>query len=990
MVLYETFREPPAEFRQAPFWFWNHALDTETLGWQIDEMKAKGLGGFCMHARHGLITPYLSDAWFECIRFCCEKARKLGMLAWAYDERDWPSGPAGGRVIADPANRLNYLCLVEEDVQAPGQVLHDEEVVCLYRKPADGPAERIRGATHIESADAPRLLKAVRFESPAILWFESYLDTLDAGACREFIRSTYDLHEQKLGDLKELGLAGFFTDEPALSTYPDDLARIPWTDSLPRAFQEAKGYDLLDRLPDLFTSGEDGAQVRYDYWDVAARLFEQAFFAAIESWCENRGIQLTGHVLGEEPFFFQFRCVANIFYHLKHLHMPGMDHLTCHIGKGKPAGLAPKLIASAALLAGRERTMTETFGESGWALTLRDMKWMSDWQIAHGINYLMPHAFYYSVAGRRKKDSPPSEFFQAPFWPHYRQFADYTARVTAAMTGGTHVAKIAVLFPMSSVWADFVPGTKGAGNSPGRPPESIREMDQAFVALCEILLAQHRDFVIVDEESFAGAQVRDNGFAVNGLEFEAVIVPQCTCMRDHVLASLKRVAETSVAIAASGGPLRILKTDGKTTAVGRASSRAVLLPILKTEGEATADRVDLADLPGVHVISDVTSEGLADALAAVTPDVVIEGAPDMHYLHRQKEGEDLYFFANTAKEAVNATVSLETPGYAEIWDAETGERHAAPGQNIENGRLAVPLEFAPMGSHLLVVDPAQGVADAPKAAFKLGKRIELDTLWHFTAENGNFLRLNQWAMRAEARHHVTELHYQTQYVLPERIANMRLILDGVPAKAYGVPEGARPMMAHETDAVVRVDGEIMGKERPWEIDPKFRVVDLGKAADPGTHTIEIVIKNNGWFPQPGLAEYAWLAGDFAIERDGDPPRLVPVRGITCGAWEEQGFPYFSGTASYFTDIELGEDIAGKRVFVEAGRVGDLLEVEVNGVTAGVRPWPPYRVEVTDHVHPGLNMFVFKVANSARNFFEGPDRDHPSGLLDEVCLEVEEA
>ena len=961
MGLREDFRDPPAEFRQAPFWFWNHRLDKETLGWQIEEMYEKGLGGFVMHARHGLITPYLSDEWFECIRFCCAKARELGMVAWAYDERDWPSGPAGGAVIADPANRLSYLHLVEEEVEGPRTLSFGDEVVCAY-----GPKGRIQGPTWEAPEGKCRILKAVRFECPAILWFESYLDTLNDRACREFIRSTYDFHEQKLGDLRKLGLAGFFTDEPALSTYPDDLGRIPWTPSLPRAFQDIKGYDLLERLPELFSTEESGAQIRYDYWDVAAMLFERSFFAAIEAWCDERGLKLIGHALGEEPLLFQFRCLGNIFYLLKHLHMPGLDHLTCHVGKGNAGGMSPKMVASAALLAGRERTMTETFGESGWGLSLREMKWMSDWQIAHGINYFIPHAFYYSVEGRRKKDSPPSEFFQAPFWPYYRRFADYTARLTAAMTGGEHVAKIAVLYPMSSVWADFVPGRKGPGCLPTEVPEAVQAMDKAFVALGESLLAIHRDFVVVDEESFANAQVGEDIFAINGLEFEAAVVPKCTSIREDALAALKRVGKACPVVAVEAGPARVLRTRGPRAAAP----------------------VDLGGIPGVRVIAGAGCDDLAAALADVPPDVAMDDAPDVYYLHRRKEGKDLYFFANTARDPVDMTVSLETAGHAETWDPETGESSPAPGQRVENGRLQIPLGLPAMGSRLVVVDPARTVTNAPLVPFKAGPRIKLCALWHFNPENGNFLRLNRWDMTAQTRGHVTELRYSTEYVLPEHIANMRLILDGVPAKAYNVHEAARPIVAHETDAVVRLDGQPLTEELPWEIDPKFRVLDIKDGSEPGTHQIEIAIKNNGWFPQPALAEYAWLAGDFAVDATGGQVRLVPVRGIKAGPWESQGFPYFSGTGAYYADLELDQDTLGKRVFLEAGKVGDLLEVEVNGAVVGVRPWPPYRLEVSDQICAGPNLFVLRVTNSARNFFEGPDKQHPSGLLDDACLEVQ--
>jgi hypothetical protein len=187
--------------------------------------------------------------------------------------------------------------------------------------------------------------------------------------------------------------------------------------------------------------------------------------------------------------------------------------------------------------------------------------------------------------------------------------------------------------------------------------------------------------------------------------------------------------------------------------------------------------------------------------------------------------------------------------------------------------------------------------------------------------------------------------------------------------------------------VVLFNGNPLTRERPWEIDPKFRVLDLGGLCEAGTHEIAISIKNNGWFPQPGLDEYAWLAGDFHLDNKAGLPCLVPLHGIGAGPWEEQGFPFFSGTGAYCAEVELPEEIGGKRVRLNAVRVGGLLEVEVNGRRMGVRAWPPYCVDVTAAVCAGRNVIVLKVTNSARNFFEGPDPSTCSGLLSDVWIEI---
>ena len=90
------FHSPSSNYRPAPFWSWNDALDDAELRWQVRELHAAGYGGFFMHPRVGLETEYLSDEWFDRIGACVDEARKLGMQAWLYDEDKWPSGFAGG------------------------------------------------------------------------------------------------------------------------------------------------------------------------------------------------------------------------------------------------------------------------------------------------------------------------------------------------------------------------------------------------------------------------------------------------------------------------------------------------------------------------------------------------------------------------------------------------------------------------------------------------------------------------------------------------------------------------------------------------------------------------------------------------------------------------------------------------------------------------------------------------------------------------------
>ena len=63
-------------------------------------MFEKGIRSFVIHARVGLTVPYLSETWFDRCGLALDEAAGRGMKVWLYDEDNWPSGYAGGRVLA--------------------------------------------------------------------------------------------------------------------------------------------------------------------------------------------------------------------------------------------------------------------------------------------------------------------------------------------------------------------------------------------------------------------------------------------------------------------------------------------------------------------------------------------------------------------------------------------------------------------------------------------------------------------------------------------------------------------------------------------------------------------------------------------------------------------------------------------------------------------------------------------------------------------------
>ena len=82
----KNFKNPDKHYRAAPFWAWNTKLDKDELMRQIEIFKKMGCGGFHIHSRVGMATPYLSEEFFELVKDCNEKGKTEDLLTYLYDE----------------------------------------------------------------------------------------------------------------------------------------------------------------------------------------------------------------------------------------------------------------------------------------------------------------------------------------------------------------------------------------------------------------------------------------------------------------------------------------------------------------------------------------------------------------------------------------------------------------------------------------------------------------------------------------------------------------------------------------------------------------------------------------------------------------------------------------------------------------------------------------------------------------------------------------
>jgi len=255
------FASPGAAWRGKSFWSWNGELDPEELRRQIRVMRRMGFGGFFIYPGSGLATPYLSKRWFECVNACIDEASKLKMETWLYDEDRWPSGTAGGLATKNPSWRSRILRFVE--TEDPAAFRWTPATLGAFTAVVKGHAAS--SVRPIPKGRRPRLAKGekilsfeLRLAEPSS-WYngQTYLDTLNPKAVREFIRVTYEACRRECGRAFGRLVPGIFTDEPNVGLMMRhgggmfDTNALPWTDALPKLFRERYGYDLLPHLPEL-------------------------------------------------------------------------------------------------------------------------------------------------------------------------------------------------------------------------------------------------------------------------------------------------------------------------------------------------------------------------------------------------------------------------------------------------------------------------------------------------------------------------------------------------------------------------------------------------------------------------------------------------------------------------------------------------------------------------------------------------------------------
>ena len=603
--LQSEFKDPPLEFSLMPFWFWNDTLKDDELIRQIADFEAHGVYGFVIHPRIGLPeeTSWLSPAMIHSKNVAIEEAAKRDMYVILYDEGMYPSGSSAGQVVArNPDHAARGLAKIDlepgEEPQLSGEMklvtIIDRpggKRVAIVEKPSGGV---IRGLHYIDEGTE----KVREYLPPAA-------DILNPDAVESFIELVYERFATEFGKYFGTTIIGIFTDEPSMLGRGAESGMLPGNSDILSQVNSFLGYDFKPYLNNLwYDDHPDSEKYRNDYFRTINICLEENYYKPLSEFCEKHGIALMGHPAGSMDIGA-----------LRYFQIPGQDLVWRYVEPGPKAlegghSTMAKCASSAMIHLERDRNSNELYGAYGHDLTFEEMVWLANWCFVRGQNFLMPHAFYYSIRGLRYDERPPDVGPNTDWWGNeYKSYADACRRLSWLNTGSKHVCDIAIL-----------------GNSTYLPYRAAKACFQ-----------NQRDFNYLETRHlWEDAEVDTDGVHLAGINYKAVIIDSLIYLQEQAIPALKELERSG----------RLIIWNSSLHAETFNNAKWVATP----------------------------EELIAAIDELVTPDLILEPAnSNIRYRHLIKGDNHYYILFNEEDSAVNTRIVLSVTDPSWWLDTSSGE-----------------------------------------------------------------------------------------------------------------------------------------------------------------------------------------------------------------------------------------------------------------------------------------------------------------------------
>jgi len=747
------FKEPPAEFRGHEMYGYGEFnlsnLSVEKIRSDVDTMAKRNFGGFAVEPNGGPPgmppdspqaasrrppsggTVFMSDEYLKFYRVAMEEARKNGMEAILYDDWAHPTGMVDGQIYAKyPQYMAKSLEMAETNVTGPAKAElttpgnHYVGAVMMNRDTFElvdissrgGPGKPL--ATEVPKGnwkvmafylDATFGAASKKNFEGAGATKDAHLDYLDAAAVDAFISLTYQKYFDHVGEFFGKEIKFSFWDEPAM--HPID-GRM-WTAAFNQGFEKEYGYSPMKYYPALwYDIGPDTAAARNALFGYRAHMFATNFVGRIEAFCEAHGIKAGGH-FDQEEIVNPVPVNGDFIKLFEHQGVPAVDDIQFW-GRSNPGY---KIVSSAASNWDKPVVFAETYAGYRELADAKTVYRVAMDQYAMGVNLQVT--------------SGGPQLWNSAYVPEFNR---YLGRMSYLLQHGRHVADMAVLYPIAALQAAY---KNEGGQHPAPAPDPAPKIDSKHLAREGGFTPPEIDYQDIGEALFRGVRV-DYTYL-----HPEVLAQRCTVQGQKLILNNKENREEySVLIVPGGDTLPVAAAakikefydkGGAVVATSKLPTKSAEFGRDKEIQKMVADVFGLpvndpptADLQAgtggfyyyqrnaaggqAYFLPKLEPRGLQWVLARVLPvrDVDIqEPIPPLKqgrdydgaltYIHKVKNGQDIYFFANSTDKPVDTKVVLRGRKALRIWNPHTGDSQPAElmageanGQPVTTVHLVLP------------------------------------------------------------------------------------------------------------------------------------------------------------------------------------------------------------------------------------------------------------------------------------------------------------
>lgn len=696
-ALREAFADPPAAYRPMPFWHLNGELTREEIRRQITEAKEKsGYGGMTVlpvsplphwfdgHLCPGMTPEYLSEDYFDMYAYMLEVSEGQGTQIVLYDDIDFPSGSAGGRLLAEYPDYCRKYLVKDEFTVAGGR-----EIVREFDRgdKLHWLALSAMNTATLEVIDLQDFLAVDRllWKAPAGEWkiMAFYLehdvgpphghlvDYMDPVAVDKLMEMTYAEYDRRFGK---------YFGNVITKTFFDDVGFIymeqTWNRAISDLFERNTGRNPALYYPALFYdigSGTEAARVAFH--NARAELLAEGYVKTVAEWSARRGLKSMGHPPSN---YGQNTVVASgdVLKFYRHPQIPLLD-VIFHYGHGRDGY---KQITSAADIGDKGVVGAELNGAFQEDMDSLELYRVAMEAMARGVNFIVPYGLWYDTHPDNIR-IPPLISWENPYWGEaVKNYSDFTSRSCLMLQDGRRVVDVGLLWPIQALQAEsWIYRDATSGLFVGEwLPDNINNYQLSGILTDRL----RRDFTYVHPEDLAGGKVRPEGDRlvldneVNRQEYRVLIMPGGNVLSAESLRAVKAYYD------GGGKVIATVNLPVGSAEFGRDGEvRAIVSDIFG--GYPTGRTSVENDNGGIFCfLPDADKQTLAAVLdeMGLTADVSFDETGItpyetgcLNYTHKQKDGRDIYYFCDTTDRVQNTQVTLRGRlRDAEIWDPHTG------------------------------------------------------------------------------------------------------------------------------------------------------------------------------------------------------------------------------------------------------------------------------------------------------------------------------